>query len=778
MLMSKLYPRKGTFCALSVAVCLTFSNFALTNIFNIRTKQKTMIGLRLKLIALLVISMLTVDSVQGQNDGLLSLNDMMNGKYSQKRVKGMMPMADGNYYAVIEDNRVVRYSFATTKAAGIIFDLGEAKGEKPKSFSDYVASPDGNHLLIETNHKAIYRRSYTSDFYIYDVNSKQIQPLSTGGSQECVRFSPDGKLVGFVRGGNIFIVNVATMTETQITTDGKFNHIINGKPDWVYEEEFEFNCAYDFSADSHTVAWIRFDESAVKMFSFPLYRGANPRNDEYAVYTGSYEFKYPKAGEENSKVSVHTYNILTKQYQTVRVPLAADGYIPRIQFTYDKDKLAVVTLNRLQNRCDIYMANPHTGECRLTMSETNDKYVETSFYNNLDFSHDMFTVLSERDGWQHIYLYDIEGHLLRQLTKGNYMVRDFYGQSADGKYFYYSSSEGNPLESFVCRVDRKGNTTCLTPRHGVNAATFSSGCKYFINAWSDMNHPTVYTLCDAKGKELKVLEDNRDLTNMMGMLKLGKAELFRFTTSEGVELNGWMVKPHDFDASKKYPVLMFQYSGPGNQQVMNRWGNGQFGGLLWEHRLSQKGYIIACVDGRGTGGRGSEWQRCTYRRLGALESKDQVETALYLGSLPYIDKERIAIWGWSYGGWNTLMSMSEGRPVFNCGVAVAPVTSYRYYDSAYTERYMGLPQDNAGGYDDNPMSRADKLHGDVLLVHGYADDNVHFQNMAELTEVYVQRGIQFESQFYVNRNHGISGGNTRRHLFTRIEAFLDSHLLE
>ena len=735
-------------------------------------------NIKSRIICAILLAVAAVCPTHAQSDGMITLNDIIRGKYSPKRVNGIMPMADPDHYAVIEGNKVVCYSFATTKSTGILFDLDEATGNKPKSFSGYTIAPDSRHILIETNHNAIYRRSFTADYYLYDVATKEIRPLSDGGSQECAKFSPDGTKVGFVRGGNIFIVDINGMKESQVTTDGRFNHIINGKPDWVYEEEFEFNCAYDFSADSRMIAWIRFDESAVKTFSFPLYRGMSPQNNEYAVYTGNYEFKYPKAGEDNSKVSVHTYDITTGEYHDVNVPMDGDGYIPRIQFTYDKDKLAVMTLNRLQNRCNIYMADPHTGQCKLIISETNDKYVETTFYNNLDFSHEQFILLSERDGWQHLYLYDISGRLIRQLTKGDYMVRDFYGQSTDGHYFYYASTEGNPLETYVCRVDRKGKTTVLTGKAGTNTAMFSAGCKYFINTWSAMGIPSVYTLCDSKGKTLKVLEDNAQLARTRSQLKLGTEEMFTFTTSEGVKLNGWMVRPYDFDPSKQYPVLMYQYSGPGNQQVMNQWNNGQYNGLIWEQHLAQKGYIVVCVDGRGTGGRGSDWQRLTYGRLGYLESKDQVETALYLGSLPYIDKDRIAIWGWSYGGWNTIMSMSEGRPVFNCGVAVAPVTSYRYYDSAYTERYMGLPQDNAEGYADCPLSRADRLHGDLLLVHGFADDNVHFQNMAELIEVYVQKGIQFESQFYTNRNHSIYGGNTRQHLFTRIESFLDSHLLK
>lgn len=728
------------------------------------------------LTAAIICSMANANDTQTETSGEISLKDAVSGTYRARKVEGIMPMSDGDHYSVIRDNMLIRHSFATAEVVDTILDLDRVEGEHPEHLTDYIMSPDSRHILVETDRKAIYRRSATADYFVYDVHSNRMQRLSEGGAQECPKFSPDGRLVGFVRNNDLFVVELATMTETRITTDGLFNHIINGKPDWVYEEEFEFFRAFDFSADSRMIAWIRFDETDVRTFSFPLYKGLNPNKDEYAVYTGSYNYKYPKAGEVNSKVSVWTFDLTTRETRTMNVPLDADGYIPRIQFTSDRNRLAIVTLNRLQNRCSIYMAEPHTGDSRLIMSETNDRYVETSFLNNLDFSRSEFVVLSERDGWQHLYLYNAEGRLIRQLTKGEFMVQDFYGESSDGKYFYYSSNEGSPLEKYIYRVDRKGHRKRLTSRKGVNEATFGTDCRYFLNVWSSVSEPPVYVLCNAEGKELKVLEDNAALKERYSRLALGKVSLFSFTTGEGIDLNGWMVKPADFDENKTYPVLMYQYSGPGSQQVLNAWSDGQFDGLIWEHRLAQKGYIVVCVDGRGTGGRGAEWQRCTYGHLGYLEARDQVETALYLGSLPYVDKERIAIWGWSYGGWNTLMSMSEGRPVFRCGVAVAPVTSYRYYDSAYTERYMGLPQTNAEGYDDNPLTRADKLHGELLLIHGFADDNVHFQNMAELTEVYVQHGIQFESQFYTNRNHSIYGGNTRMHLFTRIENFLDKHL--
>ncbi len=711
----------------------------------------------------------------------INLEDVVSGKFSQRSIRGIRPLADGESYSQIsaDGKQILRCSFKTGEATETLFDISTARNHKLESFSGYIMSPDEKNILIETNRQAIYRRSFTADYYIYNVKNKTLTPLSNGGAQECPKFSPDGNVIAFIRQNNLFLVKLLyNNAESQITKDGEMNKVLNGKPDWVYEEEFEFNCAYDFSSDSQMLAWIRFDETNVKTFSFPLYQGSYPAMTQYKLYPGNYEYKYPKAGENNSKVSVLTFDIKSRVTRTMQVPLDEDGYIPRIQFTGDKDKLAVLTLNRHQDRLDIYMVNPRSTVATLAVREQADKYVDTKLYHNIDFSRDKFVILSERDGYQHIYLYTIGGQLVKQLTKGNYVVTNFYGTDATGQNFYYASNEGSPLEQYIYKVDSKGKKTLLTNKKGFNEATFSKGCRYFLNTYSDITTPTITSLYSSAGKQLKVLEDNAELKTKLASLSLGKQELFSFKTQEGVELNGWMVKPKNFNADKKYPVLMYQYSGPGSQEVHNSFSNGFFGGLIWEQRLAQKGYIVVCVDGRGTGGRGADFQKCTYMTMGDKESKDQVETAIYLSSLPYIDKDRIAIWGWSFGGFNTIMSMCEGRPVFRCGVAVAPVTDWRYYDSAYTERYMRTPQENSDGYDISPLHRCHRLNGDILLCHGYADDNVHFQNMAELTERMVQEGIQFESQFYTNRNHSIYGGNTRRHIFTRIENFLDKHMLK
>lgn len=709
----------------------------------------------------------------------ITLTDIVDGKYAPRAVREVRSLADGESYSCVSEDglKIERCSFRTGEVTEVLFDASVARGAAIRKVEGYVMSPDERNILIETNRTPIYRRSAVSTYYIYNVKNKTLVPLSKNGPQECPKFSPDGNQVAFVRDNNLFLVKLLyNNAESQITKDGEKNKVINGKPDWVYEEEFSFNCAFDFSADSEMLAWIRFDETKVKTFFFPWYRGAAPAMDEYALYPGVHEFKYPKAGEENAEVSVLTYDIKSRVTRTMKVPLEADGYIPRIQFTGEKDKLMVMTLNRHQDRLDLYAVNARGTTAQLVLREENKRYVDEPAYCKLDFSRDHFVLLSERDGYQHLYLYTMGGQLVRQLTSGEHEVTDYYGTDAAGKTFYYASNEGSPLEQYIYKVDMSGKKTRITNEKGFNAAVFSKGCQYFLNTYSNLTTPPVYTLCAASGKALKVVEDNAALKEQRAALPLGEAEIISVTTADGVQLNGWMVKPRGFDAAKKYPVLMYQYGGPGSQEVFNSYANGFMGGLIWEQRMAEKGYIVVCVDGRGTGGRGDEFKRCTYLKLGELESRDQVETAIWLGGLPYVDKSRIAIWGWSFGGFNTIMSMCEGREVFNCGIAVAPVTDWRFYDTVYTERFMRTPQENPNGYDCSPLHRYEKLKGDLLLMHGLADDNVHFQNTAELSEALVQAGVLFDMQVYTNRNHSIWGGNTRHHVFSRIESYLDAHL--
>lgn len=712
-------------------------------------------------------------------EGKIKLQDVTNGVYWPKQIDGVNPMNDGESYTQLspDHKRIVRHSFKTGKEIATVFDVETARGSKKLPRIDgYIMSPDEHRILIQTETKGIYRRSYTAVYYIYDVRNNTLEPLSEGGPQQVPLFSPDGNVIAFARGNNLFLVKLLFgNAEVQVTKDGKFNEVINGLPDWVNEEEFTTNRSFDFSADSKVLAWVRYDESQVPIYSMQEFKGLSPARSEFDAYPGIYDYKYPVAGQKNSEVKVMTFDIKNRVTRTLDVPLDKDGYIPRIKFTSDPTKLAVITLNRHQSQMDVYMANPLSKVCKLVLREKNEKYVRETAYTQMKFYDGHFSLLSERSGFQHLYWYNLGGQLEAQITKGNFEVTDFYGYDARTGSFYYASTQESPLRRAVYKADKQGRVKKLSSSVGTNSAKFSKTMKYYMNVYSSAQQPPVTSLCDNNGKTITTLIDNADLKAKVEKV-VGKKEFFQFTTSEGVQLNGWMVKPRDFDASKKYPVVMYQYSGPGSQEVTDSWNLGFYGAGIFESYLTEQGFICACVDGRGTGARGADFEKCTYLQLGLRESQDQVETAIYLGSLPYVDKANIGIWGWSFGGFNTLMSMSEGRPVFKAGVAVAAPSNWKYYDTVYTERYMRTPNENAAGYAINPMERAANLSGSLLLIHGTADDNVHFRNVAEMSEALVQANKQFEMQIYTNRNHSIYGGNTRYHLLTRMCDFFKRNL--
>lgn len=712
-------------------------------------------------------------------EGKIKLQDVTNGVYWPKQIDGVNPMNDGESYTQLspDHKRIVRHSFKTGKEIATVFDVETARGSKKLPRIDgYIMSPDEHRILIQTETKGIYRRSYTAVYYIYDVRNNTLEPLSEDGPQQVPLFSPDGNVIAFARGNNLFLVKLLFgNAEVQVTKDGKFNEVINGLPDWVNEEEFTTNRSFDFSADSKVLAWVRYDESQVPIYSMQEFKGLYPARSEFDAYPGTYDYKYPVAGQKNSEVKVMTFDIKNRVTRTLDVPLDKDGYIPRIKFTSDPTKLAVITLNRHQSQMDVYMANPLSKVCKLVLREKNEKYVRETAYTQMKFYDGHFSLLSERSGFQHLYWYNLSGQLEAQITKGNFEVTDFYGYDARTGSFYYASTQESPLRRAVYKADKQGRVKKLSSSVGTNSAKFSKTMKYYMNVYSSAQQPPVTSLCDNNGKTITTLIDNADLKAKVEKV-VGKKEFFQFTTSEGVQLNGWMVKPRDFDASKKYPVVMYQYSGPGSQEVTDSWNLGFYGAGIFESYLTEQGFICACVDGRGTGARGADFEKCTYLQLGLRESQDQVETAIYLGSLPYVDKANIGIWGWSFGGFNTLMSMSEGRPVFKAGVAVAAPSNWKYYDTVYTERYMRTPNENAAGYAINPMERAANLSGSLLLIHGTADDNVHFRNVAEMSEALVQANKQFEMQIYTNRNHSIYGGNTRYHLLTRMCDFFKRNL--
>ena len=730
-----------------------------------------------KLSILIILSVIILVS-KAQN---ITIDEVTNNSFRNENIYGINPLEDGENYSLLsEDNKkIVKYSFKTGKEIETIFDVSTARNCPVNTIDGYIFSPDEKRILIQTNTKPIYRHSFTAEYYIFDIKNNKMEPLSDEGPQQVPLFSPDGTQIAFVRDNNIYLVKLLFgNSESQVTTDGKKNEILNGIPDWVYEEEFAFNRAFDFSPDGQMIAYIKFDEKDVPTYSFPMYKGMNPSLQEYETYPGEYKYKYPMSGVKNSKVSVHTFDIKSKVTRKMDLPIDSDSYIPRIKFTHSPDELAVMVLNRHQNQFDLYYSNPRSRVSKIMVRDKSPQYIKESAYSDIVFYPENFIMMSEKDGFNHLYLYNAGGNLVKQITKGNFEVKKFLGWDKATNTFYYESNEGNPTQSAIYKIDAKGKKTLLSSKKGTNNAIFSKNMKNYINTYSNANTPPVITINDNNGKVITTMLDNGKLKDKLAKIDMPTKELFTFKTSKGVELYGYIIKPSNFDANKKYPVIMYQYSGPGSQEVVDKWNIGaRRDGCMFETYLAQNGYISVCVDGRGTGGRGSDFEKSTYKKLGLQECEDQVEAAKYIASLPYVDGKRIGIWGWSYGGYNTLMSMSEGTPIFKAGVAVAAPTDWRFYDTVYTERFMQTPKENMENYEaTSAIKRASKLNGELLLIHGTADDNVHLRNVAEYSEALVQADKQFEMQIYTNRNHGIRGGNTSKHLFTRIVNFFNKNL--
>ena len=711
----------------------------------------------------------------------VTLGDVMYGGYWPQTYAAIKPMADGVHFARMSDDRslILKGSFKNGAIVDTLFNAATARGFEQKYIDGYQFSPDEQLILLQTRTKSIYRNSFTAEHYIYSRKNNKVEPLSQNGAQQVPKFSPDGTMIAFVRDNNLFLVKLMfNNAESQITTDGEFRKIINGIPDWVNEEEFMNNCSYDFSADSKMIAYIKYDESEVMMYDMPMYIPTGAPNTEYDDFCAPYSFKYPVAGAANSKLSVHSYDIKSRVTRKLNVNIPEEGYIPRIKFTKNPDVLAVLTLNRHQSIMEIQAVNPRSGSSKTILREESDTYLNEQVYAGIEFYDKHFVFQSERSGYNQLYLYTIDGILVRPITKGEFEVKHFYGWDSKKNEFYYSSNEGSPLREYVYKVNAKGKKTKLTAKEGTNSAVFSTGMKYFINTHSSINTPHTVTTNDNNGKVIKTLIDNKNLKERLAKFDMPTKEFFTFKTSDGVELNGWMVKPADFDEGKKYPVVMFQYSGPYSQQVHDSWYMGNYGNAMFESYMAGEGFIMVCVDGRGTGGRGTEFGKCTYLNIGQYEPGDQVETAKYLGSLPYVDKNNIGIWGWSFGGYNTLMSMSQDEAVFKAGVAVAAPTDWRFYDTVYTERYMRTPKENKEGYDaGSAIVNVNKLSGHLLLIHGTADDNVHLRNMIRYTHALTQANKKFEMALYPDSNHSIYyGRNTRYHLFEKIAEFFKANL--
>ena len=702
----------------------------------------------------------------------ITVEAIYKGEFQPKEMVELQSMKNTNQYTVLNYDQVSRnlqidvFDFATLKKVNTLIET-KNQSKLSDGIDSYIFSSDEKKILIANNTKPIYRHSLTADYFLYNLETKELDKILEQ-VQEPI-FAPDGKKIAYVKENNIYIFDITSKENTQITTDGKKNAIINGITDWVYEEEFSFVRAFDWSKDSKKIAYIRFDETQVPEFSMSIF-GKD-------LYPKIETFKYPKAGERNSLVSLHLYNVDSKKEKDVDLRNYTDFYIPRIEWTNDANILSAKILNRHQDNLDLIFVNGTTAATKVVLNEKEKSYIDFIDTDNLTFLKDnSFIWTSEKDGFNHIYLYDKTGKLKNQVTKGNWEVTSYYGLDEKSNTVFYQSTENGSINRAIFRIGLDGkNKVQLCKNTGTNAATFSPNFKYYINAFSSALQPTIYSLNESKsGKQVQVIENNVDLNETLKSYNLPAKEFFVLKTEKGNELNAWILKPKDFDATKKYPVFMFQYSGPGSQQVINEWNSYDD---YWFMMLAQNGYIVACVDGRGTGFKGANFKKVTYKQLGKYEVEDQIDAAKVIGNYSFVDKSRIGIWGWSYGGFMSSNCLLKGNDVFKMAIAVAPVTNWRFYDTIYTERYMQTPQENPNGYDDNsPINFVEKLEGKFLLIHGSGDDNVHLQNSMQMIEALIQANKQFDSQIYPDKDHGIQGGKTRVQLYNKMTNFIKENL--
>jgi|TARA_B110000240_G_C13492747_1_gene450378 dipeptidyl-peptidase-4 len=694
----------------------------------------------------------------------ITLEDIwLNYSLFPKSYSNLNSLNSGEHYSILErvdkGQEIIKYNFKTGKKNRTVF---KSEDFDIKRISNYKFSEDENLILLATESKSIYRYSREAIYYVYNVHNNKIKKLH----DKKVRypsFSPDGKKIAFIFENNLFIKNITNGNLNQITNDGKENYIINGASDWVYEEEFKLVKGFAWSGNSKTIAYYKFDESHVRKFSMDLFKNK--------LYPQQEEFKYPKAGEKNSTVNIYFYNTDDKINKLIFTEKDYE-YIPRIKWTEDPNVLSLTGLNRHQNKLDFIIANYSDGTNKVLFSEEDKYYIDIN--DNLTFlPNNYFIWTSEKDGYNHIYLKGLDGSE-EQLTNGAWEVTSFDGLDSDNmKIFYRSTEEGSINRTLYVLDLETGKSKKLSKDIGTNSVKFSKGLKYYINSYSNANIPPVYSLHKSDGKELKILEDNKDFQTTISEYNITAKEFFKIPIGD-YELNSWVIKPPNFDKNKEYPLFMFLYGGPGSQKVLNQFESGNY---FWHQMLAQQGYIVACVDNRGTGGKGSEFKKMTYKELGKYELIDQIEAAKYFGKLNYIDSKRIGIQGWSYGGYMSSLAITKGSDFFKLAIAVAPVTNWRYYDNIYTERYMQTPQENASGYDENsPINFVDKLKGKYLLIHGSADDNVHVQNTYEMTSALVKANKQFDLFIYPDKNHGIYGGNTRLHLYKKMTDFIKSNL--
>jgi len=700
----------------------------------------------------------------------ITLEDIWSGAFRTERIDVLHSMKNGQQYSVLNFDRSTRstsvdiYDYETLSKIATLVSSSDIP--ELNYFTDYTFSEDEQKVLLVTEEESIYRRSSLGYYYVYNVNTKSISKVADEKIQEPT-FSPDGSKIAYALNNNMYVKDLAANTTKQITFDGEKNKIINGITDWVYEEEFAIVRAFDWNTASNKIAFIRFDETEVPEFSMDMYGKA--------LYPTQQVFKYPKAGEKNSDVSLHIYDLQDDEVIDVEVgKVYSDFYIPRIQWTNDADVLSAQYMNRNQNELDLWFVNAEDNSSKLVLAEKDKAYINIT--DNLTFLKDnSFIWTSEKDGYNHIYHYSKTGELKNQVTKGNWEVTNYYGYNDDSNTIFYQSTENGSINRDVYSVKLNGrNKKRLTKTNGTNNASFSADFSYFINTFSSATTPPEYTLNSAaSGNLIKSIKDNDKLSQNLSDYKTSKKE-FGTIKVNGNDLNMWMIKPADFDESKAYALFMTQYSGPGSQSVANSWNSTDD---YWYQMLVQQGYVVVCIDGRGTGFKGAAFKKITQNDLGKYEVQDQIQAAKQLGELPYIDADRIGIWGWSFGGFMSSNCLFKGNDVFKMAIAVAPVTSWRFYDTIYTERYLGTPQNNPEGYDENsPINHVDKLKGDFLLVHGTADDNVHVQNSMRLVEALVQADKQFEWAMYPDKNHSIYGGNTRLHLYKKMTSFINETL--
>ena len=699
----------------------------------------------------------------------IELDSIIMGAYRPEIPSGWQSMNNGSSYACLsQDGKLLlSYDYKSGKLLDTLLNVETTRNVRMERMDGFEFNPQESMILVWKNKKPIWRRSFTAEYFVYDRLHNIMDSLTVESPVRDASFSPDGRMLAFARNNNLFIKKLDFKTEVAVSSDGSHNEIINGVADWVYEEEFLVTRMYEWTADSKFLCFVRFDERAVPEHFFSMYGASGPEYPEYKYHPGEKRFKYPRAGENNSKVSLHCYNVQYRTLQKIELPVDEETYLPRLRRTEDPDALAVMTLNRDQNLFRMYTVNPKSLLSRLILSESSDTYYDPSYLDDIQFTEKDFTYISERDGYRHLYLYTIKGALIRQLSSGPNELITYYGRDSRRDYFYYQAVDDLPYRRSLYRVDARGRTSKLSTKPGINRALFDKHFQQYVAIWSDINTPPTAVLCQASnGREIRMLKDNAALRQKLNTLSLPQKEFFETPAADGQKLQGWMLKPADFDPSGQYPLVMLQYSGPDSQDVLDVFGIG------WEYYLAARGMIVVGVDGRGTGGRGGQFRKQTWLKLGQLEVQDQIEAARALGTLPYVDAARIGIWGWSYGAYISLLAMTEDTQYFKAGIAVAPVTDYRYYNTVYTERFMRSPQQNKENYDKTSvLQRAKAFKGELLLVHGLADDNVHANQTMELIDALVQEGKQFQMQLYPNRNHSILGLSNRRHLYTRMSDF-------